>query len=117
MQINRLICQLLLIFLEFCCLLLMVHAAICNGKSQGEAFADKINKHCNMLHSAVQASKSSSNLFVSGAEGMKFKSRASQIGYSVANGSPLLRYFFKRTRTARAQNAEIGLANSSHSLA
>ena len=40
------------------------------------------------------ASWSSGNAFVSGAEGHRFKSRAGQIGHSVANGSLLLRHFF-----------------------
>ena len=33
------------------------------------------------------------NVFVSEAEDLRFKSRAVQIGYSVANGSLLLRHF------------------------
>ena len=37
---------------------------------------------------------SSGNVFVSGAGGLSFKSRAGQIGHSVANGSPLLQHFF-----------------------
>ena len=43
------------------------------------------------------------NAFVSGAGGLKFKSRAGQIGHSVANGSPPLRLFFERSCVARAQ--------------
>ena len=41
------------------------------------------------------ASWSSGNAFVCGAVGLRFKSRASQIGHSVANGSSPLRHFFE----------------------
>ena len=51
----------------------------------------------------LPASWSSGNAFVSGAEGLRFKSRASQIGHCVANGSPPLRYSFERSCVARAQ--------------
>ena len=44
----------------------------------------------------------SGNAFVSGAGGLKFKSRAGQIGHSVANGSPPL-YFFEKSCVAQAQ--------------
>ena len=59
----------------------------------------------NMLcvKSSLPASKSNCNAFVSGAGGLRLKSRASQIGHSVANGSPRLRHFFKRSYVARAQ--------------
>ena len=50
-----------------------------------------------------KASWSSGNAFVSGAGGLRFKSRAGQIGHSVANGSPPLRRFFKRSCVARVQ--------------
>ena len=46
---------------------------------------------------------SSRNALVSGAEGLRFQSRAGQIGHSVANGSPPLRHFFERSCVARAQ--------------
>ena len=46
---------------------------------------------------------SSGNGFVSGAGGLRFKSRAGQIGHSVANGSPPQRYFLERSCVARAQ--------------
>ena len=46
---------------------------------------------------------SSSNAFVSGAGGLRFKSRAGQITHNVVNGSPPLRHLFKRNRAARAQ--------------
>ena len=49
------------------------------------------------------ASGSSGNAFVSGAGGRRFKSRARQIGNSVANGSPSLQHFFERSCVARAQ--------------
>ena len=49
------------------------------------------------------ASWSSGNAFVSGAGDLRFKSRAGQIGHSVANGSPPLRHFFERSCVARAQ--------------
>ena len=49
------------------------------------------------------ASWSSGNAFVSGAGGLRFKSRAGQIRHSVANGSPPLRHFFERSCVARAQ--------------
>ena len=49
-------------------------------------------------------------MFVSGAEGLRFKSQASQIGrVSVANGLPQLRYFFKRRCVVqRSNDAEMG---------
>ena len=40
------------------------------------------------------------NAFVSGTGGLRFKSRAGQIGHSVANGSPPLQHFFERSRCA-----------------
>ena len=43
------------------------------------------------------------NAFVSGAGGLRFKSRAGQIGQSAANGSPTLQHFFERSCAARAQ--------------
>ena len=49
------------------------------------------------------ASWSSGNAFVSGAGGLRFKSRVGQIGHSVANGSPPLRHFFEWSCVARAQ--------------
>ena len=45
---------------------------------------------------------SSNNAFVSGAGGLRIKSRAGQIGHSVANGSPPLQHF-KKSCVARAQ--------------
>ena len=49
----------------------------------------------------VPANCSSGNVFVSGAVGLRFKSRAGQIGFSVANGSPSLQYFFGGAMTRR----------------
>ena len=46
---------------------------------------------------------SSGNALVSGAGGLRFKSRASQIRHSIANGSPPLQYFFKWSCVAWAQ--------------
>ena len=57
------------------------------------------------------ASWSSGNAFVSGAGGLRFKSRAGQIGHSVADGSPSLRYFSERSCVARRNDAEIGPVN------
>ena len=51
-----------------------------------------------MLHFCV-----SNQVFVSRAGDRRFKSRAGQIGHSVANGSPPLRHFFERSYVARAQ--------------
>ena len=51
----------------------------------------------------IPASWSSGNAFVSGAGGLRFKSRAGQIGHSVADSSPPLRHFFERSCVARAQ--------------
>ena len=45
----------------------------------------------------------SGNAFVSEAGGLRFKSRTSQIGNSVANGSPPLQRFFETSCVARAQ--------------
>ena len=42
--------------------------------------------------------------FVSGAGGLRFKSRAGQIGQSVANGSPPLRNFSGRSCAAHRRN-------------
>ena len=50
------------------------------------------------------ASWSSGNAFVSGAEGLRFKSRAGQIGHSVANGSPPLQHLFQRIYVAHRRN-------------
>ena len=46
---------------------------------------------------------SSGNAFVFGAAGQRFKSQASQIGHSVANGLLSQRHFFQRSGAARAQ--------------
>ena len=57
---------------------------------------------------------SNGNAFVSGAGGLRFIFRDSQIGHSVANGSPPLQYFFERTIR---NDADIGPANSLHTSA
>ena len=51
-----------------------------------------------MINSTVlkQASWLSGTAFVSGAGGLKFKSRVGQIGHSFAYGSPPLRHFFEK---------------------
>ena len=46
----------------------------------------------------------SDNAFVYGSGRLRFKSRAGQIGHSVANGSPPLRYFFERSCFAYRSN-------------
>ena len=48
------------------------------------------------------ASWSSGDSYVSGVGDQDFKSRAGQIGHSVANGSPPLQYLFKRRSSAVA---------------
>ena len=56
--------------------------------------------------------------FVSGAGGLRFKSWAGQIVYSVANDSPLLQHFFEWSCVAHRRNdAEMGPANSFHASA
>ena len=52
-----------------------------------------------------------------GTEGMQIKSRAGEIRYSVANGSPPLRHFIKRSCVARFNDTELGPANSLHAFA
>ena len=52
---------------------------------------------------SAPASWSSGNAFVSGARGLRFKSRAGQTGHSVANVSPPLQHFFERSCVAPAQ--------------
>ena len=63
------------------------------------------------------ASWSSGNAFVSGAGGLRFKSRPGQIEHSVANGLPPLRHFFERSCVARKRNdAKMGRGNWLHAL-
>ena len=62
-----------------------------------------INFTCETFNLSQPASWSSGNAFVSGAGGLRFKSRAGQIGLSVANGLPPLRHFFEWSSVARAQ--------------
>ena len=52
-------------------------------------------------------------------EGLRFKSQASHIEHSVANTSPPLQDFFKRSCVAQVQehgDAEMGPTKSSHAL-
>ena len=63
------------------------------------------------------ASWSRGNAFVSGAGGVRFKSRTDQIGHSFDNGSPPLQRFFQRSCAARRNDAEMGPANSLHATA
>ena len=46
---------------------------------------------------------SSGNVSVYETRGLRLKPRTGQIGHSVANGSPPLRYLFERSCVARAQ--------------
>ena len=46
------------------------------------------------------------------AVGLKFKSRAIQIGHSVVNSSPLLRHFFEGAVLPGRHDAKMGTANS-----
>ena len=55
------------------------------------------------IETIFAANWSSGNAFVSGAGGLKIKSRANQIVHSVANGSPPQGYLFERSCVARAQ--------------
>ena len=59
----------------------------------------------------------SSNSFVSGAGGLRFKSPTDQIGRSFDNGSPPLQRFFQRSCAARRNDAEMGPPNSLHASA
>ena len=66
----------------------------------------------------ASASWSSGNVFVSGAGGQRFKSRAVQIGHSVVNDSPPLQHFFERNCVVHKRNdAEMGAAASLHASA
>ena len=60
------------------------------------------------------ASWSSGKAFVSGAEGMRFKSRAGQIGRSVANGYNCCDISSKRAALSVHNDAEMGPANALH---
>ena len=61
--------------------------------------------------------KASGNAFVSGAGGLRFKSRAGQIGHSVANGSSPCDISSKGAVLPRRNDVEIGPANSLHASA
>ena len=51
---------------------------------------------------------SSVDSFISGAGGLRFNCQVSQIEHSVANGSPPLRHFIKKSCVAERNDAEIG---------
>ena len=63
------------------------------------------------------ASWSSSNAFFSVAEGLRFESRAGQIGHNVANGQPRCDISSKGAVLPGRNDAEMGLVNSLHALA
>ena len=63
------------------------------------------------------ASWSSGNAVASGAGSLRLKSRAGQIGHSVANVSPPLQLFFEWSCVAQCNYAEMGPANSLHASA
>ena len=63
------------------------------------------------------ASWSSGNAFVSGAVGLRFESRAGQVGRSVVNGSPLLLHFFKEAALPGRNDAKMGPKNLLHPFA
>ena len=56
----------------------------------------------------IPASWSSGNIFVSVAGDLRLKSRAGQIGHSIANGSPPLGRYFERSCAAWAQESGDG---------
>ena len=60
------------------------------------------------------ASWSSGNAFVSGTASPRYKSRAVQIKIGVANGSPLLPYFFKKALLPGRNVPEMDPANESN---
>ena len=64
----------------------------------------KCNKNVNLINvnPVWPASWSSSNAFVSGARGLRFRSRTGLIGHGVVNGYIPLRHFFERRCVARA---------------
>ena len=78
----------------FCCL------AQCVPK-QCYSFVLICTRYSLLLHfrlfNANISSWSSGNVFVSGAGGLRFKSRAGEIEHSVANGSPPLQQFLERS--------------------
>ena len=80
------------------------------------AYQQLHNKH--FFHEcviSVPVSWLSGDSFVSGAGGLRFKSRFDQIRYSVANGLPRLRHFFERSSgTRKRYDAEMCPANSLH---
>ena len=73
------------------------------GAHEHESKCDYKRQYYEIECIAEPASWSSGNAFVSESGGLKFKSRAGQIGLSVANGSPPLQHFFEWTCVAHAQ--------------
>ena len=71
--------------------------------------------HCKLsqklICSVLLVSLLSGNAFISGAGGLWFKSRAAQIGHSVANCSPPQRHFERNCVFRRGNYAEMGPAN------
>ena len=63
---------------------------------------EKVNVQRKCLLSSYLYSYSG-NAFVSGAGGLRFKSRVGQIGLNVSNGLPPLQRFFGKSCVARAQ--------------
>ena len=76
-----------------------------------------MERNTKSINKTKPASWSSGNTFVSGAGGVRFKSRAGQVGHSVANGSQLLQHFFERSCAAGHNDVEISHANLLHASA
>ena len=64
----------------------------------------------------MPATWSNGNVFIPGAGGL-IKSRAGQIGQSVANGSPPLQISLKKAVLPERNDAVLAFANSFHALA
>ena len=60
------------------------------------------------------AGRSSDNTFLSGAGSLNFKTRAGQIGCSVANGSSRLQHFEKSCIASKRNDVKMGPATSLH---
>ena len=67
--------------------------------------------------SVLTTTPSGLNALVSGEGGLRFKSRTSQIGHSVTNGSPPLRLSSKEAVLPGRNDAEMGPANSLYASA
>ena len=87
----------------------MLYERQCRTTDQTKSVLLCCRCHRKMTQETMQpASWLSGNAFVSGVEGLSLKSRAGQIGYSVANGLPPLQHFFERSCVARAQRCGDG---------